>query len=194
MRSSQRGPAALDDLPPARQGTAVASAATPMPNVFEPEFEPDAEVGDGFFHRRARLGRSAGAEHLGASLFELPPGTAPFPYHAHFANEEMLIVLRGRPSVRTPDGWRELDEGEVVAFPRGEQGAHQVANFGESPARVLLVSEMNGPDVVRYPDSDKVAAREGAPGGKDPGFGGNFRVADAADYWEGERPPEPPSR
>src|SRR5215210_7250261 len=127
-----------------------------MPNIHEPEFEPDAEVGGGFFQRRARLGRLAGAEHLGASLFALPPGTAPFPYHAHLGNEEMLIVLRGRPSLRTPDGWRELDEGEVVAFPRAEQGAHQVANFADAAARVLIVSEMNGPDVLHYPDSGKV--------------------------------------
>lgn len=162
-----------------------------MPNVFEPEFEPDAEQEAGFFLRRARVGREAGAERLGASLFELPPGTAPFPYHAHYGNEEMLIVLGGRPSLRTPEGWRELDEGEMVAFPRGERGAHQVANFSEAAARVLIVSEMNGPDVLRYPDSDKVAAREGAPGGK-PGFWRNFRSEDAVDYWEGERPPAPP--
>jgi uncharacterized cupin superfamily protein len=165
-----------------------------MPSVYEPEFEPDAEVGGGFFHRRARLGRMAGAERLGASLFEIPPGTAPFPYHAHLGNEELLIVLRGRPSLRTPDGWRELDEGEVVAFPRGEAGAHQVANFAEAPARVLIVSEMNRPEVVRYPDSNKVSASEGAPGGRKDGFSGFFRTADAVDYWDGERPPERPDR
>ena len=37
-------------------------------------------------------------------------------------------MLRGRPHLRTPDGWRQLDEGEVVAFPVGERGAHQLAN------------------------------------------------------------------
>jgi uncharacterized cupin superfamily protein len=164
-----------------------------MPNIYEPEFEPDAEQGAGFFHRRARIGRAAGAERLGASLFELPSGTAPFPYHAHYGNEELLIVLRGRPSLRTPEGWRELEEGEVVAFPRGERGAHQVANFAEAPARVLIVSETNGPDVVRYPDSNKVAAREVSPGGATRGYWESFRSADAVDYWEGERPPAPPS-
>ena len=158
-----------------------------MPNVHEPEFEPDAEPGAGFFHRRARIGRSAGAEHLGASLFELPPGTAPFPYHAHYGNEEMVLVLRGRPSLRTPEGWRELEEGEVVAFPRGEQGAHQVANFGEQDARVLIVSEMNGPDVVRYPDSNTVGAYERRPDGG--GIRLVFRAGDAVDYYEGEKPP-----
>ena len=163
-----------------------------MPNVHDPEFEPDAELDSGFFHRRARIGRSAGSEHLGASLFELPPGTAPFPYHAHYGNEEMLIVLRGRPSLRTPEGWRELDEGEVVAFPRGDQGAHQVATLGDQDARVLILSEMNGPDVMRYPDSNKVGAREGAPGAARAGFWENFRSDDAVDYFDGERPPSGP--
>jgi uncharacterized cupin superfamily protein len=163
-----------------------------MPNIFEPEFEPDAEVGAGFFHRRARLGRAAGSERLGASLFELPPGTAPFPYHAHYGNEELLFVLRGRPSLRTPEGWRELEEGEVVSFPRGERGAHQVANFGDAPARVLIVSEMNGPDVVQYPDSSKVAASEAPPGSPARGFYEIVRAADAVDYWEDERPPASP--
>ena len=162
------------------------------PNVYEPLFEPDAEHGAGFLHRRARLGRMAGAERLGASLYDIPSGTAPFPYHAHFGNEELLIVVRGRPSLRTPEGWRELDEGEVVTFPRGEQGAHQVANFAEPTARLLIVSEMNGPDVLRYPDSNKVGAREAPPGGAGPGFWENFRSDDAVEYWEGERPPEPP--
>src|SRR5215208_2639567 len=68
-----------------------------MPNVFEPDW--DAERDDPPFRwRRARLGRQAGARDLGASLFELPPGSATFPLHAHYANEELLIVLDGRPS------------------------------------------------------------------------------------------------
>ena len=61
-------------------------------------------------------------------MYEIPPGNANCPYHYHFANEELLIVLRGRPHLRTPDGWRQLEEGEVVAFPIGERGAHQVVN------------------------------------------------------------------
>jgi uncharacterized cupin superfamily protein len=43
---------------------------------------------------------------------------------ASFANEEMLLVVRGRPHMRGPVGWRKLHEGEVVAFPLGERGAH----------------------------------------------------------------------
>jgi uncharacterized cupin superfamily protein len=72
-----------------------------MANLFEPEFDAEQER-EGFTYRRAQLGRQAGAERLGASLFEIPPGQATFPYHQHTANEEMLIVLSGRPALRTP--------------------------------------------------------------------------------------------
>ena len=50
-----------------------------------------------------RLGAAAGAQELGATLYELPPGTAVSPYHLHYGNEDLLIVLSGRPMVRTPE-------------------------------------------------------------------------------------------
>ena len=63
------------------------------------------------------------------SLWEVGPGEAAYPYHLHVAEEEMLVVLEGRPSVRSPEGWRELEEGEVISFQAGEPGAHQVAQY-----------------------------------------------------------------
>jgi uncharacterized cupin superfamily protein len=161
------------------------------PNVFDPDFD-DVEEREGFSRRDAQIGRQAGSERLGASVYEIAPGNATFPYHYHFGNEEMLIVLSGQPHLRTSDGWRQLSEGEVVAFPVGERGAHQVANRTESPARILVISEMEGPDVVVYPDSGKVGARERAPG-TGAGLRKTFRAGDEVDYWEGESPPEAPS-
>ena len=159
-----------------------------MANAFEPDFDA-AQDRPGFSWRRARLGRQAGAERLGASLFELPPGEASFPLHYHYANEEMLVVLRGRPTLRTTGGERELSEGEVVAFVVGERGAHQLINRTEDPVRLLLVSEMVGPEVIVYPDSGKTGAREQPPGGAQDGLYRVFRDADAVDYFEGEPPP-----
>jgi uncharacterized cupin superfamily protein len=162
-----------------------------MPNVFESDFDEHGER-DGFRWRGESVGRKAGGEQLGASTYEVPPGESTFPYHYHLANEELLIVLRGRPHLRTPEGWRQLEPGEVVAFPRGERGAHQLVNRSEEPVHFLMISEMVGPEVAVYPDSDKVGVREHAPGS---GLGGrreNFRSSDAVDYWEGERPPEVP--
>jgi uncharacterized cupin superfamily protein len=154
----------------------------------EPEFEPPVER-EGFRSRRARLGRQAGCEHLGLSLFELEPGSAAFPLHYHFGNEEMLIVLSGELGLRNPDGERALDEGEVVALPVGEAGAHQVINRGDGPARFLIASEMNAPDIVLRLDSQKVSASGIRPGSLDEGYLEIFNRRDAVDFWDGEPPP-----
>jgi uncharacterized cupin superfamily protein len=160
-------------------------------NVFEPDFDEPTDR-EGFRHRRARIGWQAESERLGASLFELEPGNASFPLHWHSNNEEMLIVLSGRPVLRTPDGERELAEGEVVAFPVGPEGAHQVINRGDGTVRFLVVSEMNAVDLNGYPDSGKVLATNRAPGGR-PVEGSkflSFREADAVDYIDDEPTPD----
>jgi uncharacterized cupin superfamily protein len=157
-----------------------------MPNIDDPDFdEPRSQPG--FECSRARLGRQAGSERLGLSLWELPPGQAAYPYHHHLAEEELVVVLQGRPSLRTPNGWRELPQGEVVAFPRGERGAHQLVNRTEETVRFLAVSTSGEPDVVLYPDSGKIGAFERLPQGG--GLFKLFRESDAVDYYEGERPP-----
>jgi len=161
-------------------------------NVFEPEYDR-VEDRVGFSYRGAQVGRQAGGERLGVSLYELEPGNATFPYHYHYANEELLIVLAGRPHLRGPDGWRQLEPGDVVAFVVGERGAHQIANRSEEPVRFLVVSQMKAPDVTVYPDSGKVGVREEAPGSGRGGRRENFYSSDSVDYWESERPPEVPS-
>ena len=159
-----------------------------MPNLFQPEFDSEAER-TGFTYRRARLGRQAGSERLGASLYELPPGQAQWPLHYHLGNEELLIVLAGEPTLRTLEGDRQLAQGEVVALPIGERGAHQVVNRTSEPVRILLVSEMGGPDVVVRPESGKLSAFGGAPGAREEGMHEVFFLRDAVEFWEGQEPP-----
>lgn len=168
---------------------ASSPASTPArASIVEPVFDAEQDR-PGFTWRRARIGRQAGAERLGASLFELPPGQAAFPLHYHLANEELLVVLGGRPVLRTGAGERDLAEGEIVAFPVGERGAHQLINRSEEAIRFMIVSEMVGPDVVVYPDSKRVAAREHPPGSAEEGLWSTFFERDAVDFFEGEEPP-----
>ena len=86
------------------------------------------------------IGHRLGAELMGGSMYELDPGNTLFPYHTHHANEEWLIVLRGEPTLRTPEGEQVLEEGDIVCFPRGKSGAHQISNRTDSPVRVLMLS------------------------------------------------------
>jgi len=156
-----------------------------MPNIHEPDYDERRER-PGFRALRARIGRQAGTEKLGASVWELPPGEAAYPYHFHLAEEELIAVLAGRPSLRTPKGWRELEDGEVVAFRVGEEGAHQLVNRTERTVRFLAVSNQQ-PDIVVYADSNKIGAFERrAEGG---GLYEVYRREDGVDYWERESPP-----
>jgi uncharacterized cupin superfamily protein len=158
------------------------------PNVFEPRFDAEQDEAP-FTWRRSRIGRQAGSEKLGASLFELPPGASSFPLHVHHANEELIVVLAGRPTLRTLDGERELAPGEVVACPTGRRGAHRIDNRSDEPIRFLIVSTMIAPEVNVYPDSDKIWARTFPPGGD----GGEealdvlARPDPELDYMDGER-------
>jgi uncharacterized cupin superfamily protein len=158
----------------------VSAASIAQPVFDEPREHP------GFTCSRARLGRQAGSERTGLSLWEVPPGEAAYPYHWHVAEEELVVVLDGTPSLRTPEGWRELEEGEVVAFRVGEGGAHQVVNRTDEPVRFLSFSNQQ-PDLVVYPDSGKLGVFERQPQGG--GIREMFRVEDAVDYYDGERAP-----
>jgi uncharacterized cupin superfamily protein len=102
-----------------------------------------------------RLIRPEGGS-LGATVWELQPGGSQFVYHFHHGSEELLIVVRGEPTVRLHDGDRRLKEGDVVPLPRGPAGGHQIRNDSAEVARVVIVSTNARPDVAEYPDTGKV--------------------------------------
>jgi uncharacterized cupin superfamily protein len=154
-----------------------------MPNINRPEFEP-GERPPGFRAKRARIGYELGSELVGASLWEVPPGEAAYPYHFHYSDEELVVVLSGRPTLRTPEGERELEDGEVLRFGLGEEGAHQILNRSEEAVRFLAISSHGRPDIVVYPDSDKIGVGERLPRGG--GLRGFFRRSDGVDYFDGE--------
>ena len=95
---------------------------------------------------------------LGASLYELGPGNSVV-YHYHHGSEELLIVLRGRPTLRTPEGERQLAAGEVVHFPTGPGGAHGLRNDTDEPARYVVAGIRVSPEVAEYPDHGKITAQ-----------------------------------
>jgi uncharacterized cupin superfamily protein len=159
-----------------------------MANLFDPEFDQD-QTHQGFRNRRAMLGKQVGSERLGASLFELQPGQAAFPLHYHLGNEEMLIVVAGTPTLRTAQRERELAEGEIVSFPVGPGGAHQVVNRTDGPVRILMLSEMIAPDIVVRPESGKISAFGRPPGGHGEGMHGVYFERDSVPFWESEEPP-----
>lgn len=139
-----------------------------MENVYADEWDAIQEH-EGYRWDRMRLGKRLGGQMLGASVYLMGPGQKSFPFHFHHANEEMLIVLEGEVTVRTPEGEEQAGRGDALIFNRGDSGAHQVINSGDDDARILMMSTMIDPDIAEYPDSGNIGvfARRapGASGG-----------------------------
>jgi uncharacterized cupin superfamily protein len=133
----------------------------------------------GYRNTRTQVGARLGAELLGATVYETPPGEKLWPYHWELGCEEFLVVVAGTPTLRTPDGERSLEPGDMVAFPEGEAGAHQLRNDSGSPFRVLIGSTKSTLNVAGYPDSRKLLISS-------PERHSMLRDAPELDYWDGE--------
>ena len=125
-------------------------------SIADPEFTYDTDDPDGFKAGMFRLGTQLGAQETGMSVYELPPGEALCPYHYEYGEEEWLVALQGRPTVRTPEGTEQLEPFDVVFFPKGPDGAHQISNDTDETVRVIMWSNVVIPTATSYPDSDKI--------------------------------------
>ncbi len=119
----------------------------------------DAELtNDGAVLRAVRLAQHAGAQRLAANLYELESGAKVSPLHFHHANEELLFVLAGTPTLRrAPGDEQELQPGEVIAFPVGRDGIHQILNRAPAPARVLICATNHHPEVAEQVENGVLA-------------------------------------
>jgi uncharacterized cupin superfamily protein len=141
-------------------------------NVFAPEFDHSSER-DTYRWRSAPVGKKIGGEKIGATVYELPDGERTHPFHFHHAIEECVIVLDGTPTLRGADGEQVLRRGDVVSFPTGPEGAHQL----RGPGTVMVLSVSRSLEVTEYPDSGKVGVSHPRK---------LFRLADSVEYWDGE--------
>src|SRR5262249_9952097 len=128
----------------------------PRVSLTDLEFSYESDDPEGFRSGLARLGPDFGAKDTGASVYELPPGQALCPYHYEYGEEEWLLVLNGRPTLRTPQGTGQLTRHDRVFFETGPDGAHQVRNDTDETLRVLMWSSISFPAAAGYPDSDKI--------------------------------------
>jgi len=123
-------------------------------NVWTDEWDP-GEDWSGGGGKSKRLPRG---EELGATVYELGPGNW-VPFHFHHASEELLVVLRGRPTLRGDDGSRRLESGDVIHFPTGPSGAHALSNETDEPVRYVIASTLRSPEVAEYPDLGQITAQ-----------------------------------
>ena len=119
------------------------------------------------------------ATKLGAGYDVLAPGKRGCPYHFHYAQEEMFVVLEGHGTLRVADQMLPVRAGDVVFIPPGNEFPHQFINTSDAPMRYLSISTQERPEVCEYPDSGKYGVFHH-------GFRANQRAAANLDYWDGE--------
>jgi uncharacterized cupin superfamily protein len=150
-------------------------------NLHTAELEHRDDEPDGYRAGFVRLHPRIGGSTMAGKFYELPAGQSNCPYHYEY-DEEWLLVLEGRLTVRHPEGEDELDAGDLVCFAAGPEGAHKLTNRGTEPVRMLIVSTTSRPAVAVYPDSDKVGVFMA-----DAADNVMVRREDTVGYWDGER-------
>ena len=150
-------------------------------NLHEAELKSYGQ-GDGFGASLAVLGKQLGAEKLGCTLVVLAPGKRAWPYHLHYAEEEMFVIIEGSGSLRYDGESHPLRQGDVIFTPTGPGTAHQIVNTSDGELRYLAFSSNADSEVCEYPDSGKV----GAFSENQPRFTFLAPASAEVDYWDGE--------
>lgn len=146
----------------------------------------NAPESSAFGGMRQRVGARIGANKLGYSFFQVPPGKAAFPCHTHAGNEEMIYIIAGEGTLRFGAEEIAVGAGTVIACPPGSEYAHQLINTGAAELHYLVVSTMDYPDLSEYPDSGKVGAYSTPAVGPRVGFRALYRREQNLQYYDGE--------
>ena len=127
----------------------------------------------------------AAARKLGAAVDMLPPGKRACPYHFHYAQEEMFVILEGEGTLRVAGEAIPIRAGDVIDIPPGPEYPHQIINTSNAPLKYLSISTQEYPEVCEYPDSGKYLAFS-RPRGPLLDRGRVHRPDADLDYWDGE--------
>jgi uncharacterized cupin superfamily protein len=147
-------------------------------NVFTAHFEYDHAAPAGFRAGFATVGAHAGGKDIVVKAIEIPAGETVCPYH-YVYDEAWLIIMQGELVLRNPHGARTVVPGDVICYPAGPAGAHQLSNRSKEKGIAIWLSHNRQPQVAVYPDSSKMAIEAGED---------NLivRQSDGVDYWDGE--------
>ncbi|CAN7555003.1 cupin domain-containing protein [Rhizobium sp. LjRoot30] len=135
----------------------------------------------------ASFGKQLGLTNLGIGYSELPPGKMGCPFHNHYVEDEMFIVLEGTGEYRFGAERHPIRAGDVLGAPAGgPETAHHIINTGDVPLKYFSISTMVKTDIVTYPDSGKFLTKTMGSDGY-PRFHHIGREQDEVDYWHGEK-------
>jgi uncharacterized cupin superfamily protein len=152
-----------------------------MPKIFNERsisFEKrECRMPEFLWHTSPQLAKLSNAKHFRFDIRSLDPDKFSFPYHFHRAAEELFVILSGEATLRSPQGFQKVYEGDVVFFEEGAEGAHQLYNHNDSPCIYLDLCTTIGIDVCEYPDSGKVNILP---------YKDIFESSSSVDYYKGE--------
>jgi uncharacterized cupin superfamily protein len=138
--------------------------------------EEDAH-GERFGTRFHQIGEYGGCSREGVSLEETPPGRQACVAHHRHLEEEQLLVLEGRPTLRLGERRIELEPGGCAVFPAGQKAGHALVNETDAPVRYLIIGERNPDEVTVHTDTGRVGVRL---------TGAGHRMDETVDYWDGK--------
>jgi uncharacterized cupin superfamily protein len=137
----------------------MAHPITPVLNVANAQFSPLPALPPRYGADRWNVAAVLGAQQLGMSVIRIPPGKAAYPYHNHYAIEEMFYILEGQGEILYGQNPlpRQVNPGDIIVCRAGgPETAHQIRNT--DPSRNLLylaVSTKTVVDYVEHPMSSK---------------------------------------
>jgi len=92
----------------------------------------------------ACLGTDTVAQRLGASLEIVAPGKRSCPYHFHYVQEEMFVILEGF-GTRVAGEMLPIRSGDVIFIPPGPEYPHQIINTSDAPLKYLSIGTRGPP-------------------------------------------------
>lgn len=133
-----------------------------------------------------RLARDTAAKEMGLSVDIVPPGKRACPYHFHYVEEEMFIVLEGSGTLRVAGEMLPITAGDSIFIPAGPEYPHQIINTSNAPLKYLSASTRAKAEICEYPDSGKYQAFTKIGPDTLLNHRRMHRAKDDLDYWDGE--------
>ncbi len=120
------------------------------------------------------LGDAFDLTDFGVNLVTLPAGTWSSQRHWHSAEDELIYILQGQPTLVTDEGEKPLKPGMCAGFVAGAANGHHLVNNTNDVVIYLEVGSRRDDDDVDYPDIDMQV--------KGRGYGGVFTRKDGSPY------------
>lgn len=90
------------------------------------------------WHTSERLAEVANSKHLVFDIRSLDPDKYSFPYHFHRNAEEIFVILAGKAMLRTPEGFTEVSEGDVIFLKWDRKVRINFIIIRKHPAGILI--------------------------------------------------------